>query len=151
MECLTVDKYDYKINWYNSELKTLKNKIIDTRTDNIIKEYLYKPLYLTLNIYPKHLIDVIHKTCIENNNTDVSISEYKKLYQPFKIKIKDDSKYVIKRTYLVNERFRVEEYNTNVLFIIEDVIKEITSMFVNSEQIIKVVKPQLYLRMATLN
>jgi hypothetical protein len=150
MECLSVDKYDYNINWYNSELRTLKNRIIDIQTDEVIKESLYKPLYLNLNIYPKCLIDTIHKTSIKYNSNS-SVYECKKIYQPYKIKIKDDSKYLIKSTHIINNRFRIEEYNTNILFIIEDVIKEISSMFVNSEQILRIVKPKLYLCMATLN
>jgi hypothetical protein len=146
-----IDKYNYKINWYyNSDLKNLKNKTIDISTGKIIKENIYHPLYLTLNIYPKQLIDVVHKTCLGNKyNSNISISECKKIYQPFKIKSNSD--YVVKNTYLVDNKFKIEEYHTNILAVIEDVIKEITRIFVNSEQILKIVKPQLYLYMATLN
>lgn len=153
MECLMIDKYDYKINWcYNSDSRTLKNKITNIQTGRIIKEDLYRPLYLTLNIYPKQLIDVIHKSYMGNNsNRGVSILESKKIYQPYKIKIKNNDKYVIKNTHIVNNKFKIEKYNTNILAIIEDVIKEISSTFINSEQIIKIVKPQLYLCMVTLN
>jgi hypothetical protein len=153
MEYLTIDKYNYDINlYYDSNSRTLKNKTIDTFTGKILNETSFKPIYLIINIYPKQLIEVVHKSHIENNsNIERIISEHKKLYQPYKIKICDNLKYVLKNVYLINNRFKVEEYNTNLLFIIEDSIKEISSLFINSEQILKIIKPQLYLYLASLN